>query len=119
MNNRVELNFSIPSFVNIKFNNFDIAVTIAFHVTEAVSRKIATYCKNDHVSIGKDCKNRHIAIFTRYYSNKMTYGNLMNAIQQQSYIDKNELMAIIRYAKIRVIQDEIDILDGYNEDLYL
>lgn len=119
MKNRIEFNFAVPSFVNIKFNNFDVGVTIAFHVTEAVSRKIATYCKNEHVSVGKDCKNRYIAIFTRYYSNKMTYGNLMYAIQQQSYIDKNDLMVIIRNAKMRVLQDEIDALNGYNEDFYL
>lgn len=118
MKNRIEFNFAVPSFVNVKFNNFDVRVTIAFHVTEAVARKIAAYCKNEHVSIGKDCKNRPIVIFTRYYSNKMTYGNLMNAIQQQSYIDKNELMTIIRFAKMRVIRDEIDALNGYNEDLY-
>ena len=118
MKNRIEFNFAVPSFVNVKFNNFDVAVTIAFHVTEAVSRKISTYCKNEHVSIGKDCKNRYIVIFTRYYSNKMTYGNLMAAIQQQSYLDKNELKTIIRYAKMRVLQDEINALNGYNEDLY-
>lgn len=119
MKNRIEFNFAVPSFVNVKLNNCDIAVTIAFHVTEAVSRKISTYCKNEHVSIGRDCKNRLIVIFTRYYSNKMTYGNLMAAIQQQSYIDKDELKTIIRYAKMRVLQDEIDALNGYNEDFYL
>lgn len=111
MKNRIEFNFTVPSFVNVKFNNFDVAVTIAFHVTEAVSRKIATYCKNEHVSIGKDCKNRLIVIFTRYYSKKMTYENLMSAIQQHSYYDKNELKTIIRYAKIRVLNDEIDAIN--------